>query len=448
LRASQRETFDEAREPSGAVRPQYEVVLEALASLDLRHACDCVSARLDRWGVRFGDHAGPFVVDPVPRILTAGEWEPLAAGLEQRVRALEAFVRDAYGAREIVAAGVVPSDVIDGSENFEQALVGRLPDGPLIAIAGIDVVRAGDGCFYALEDNLRTPSGVAYIAAARQVVERCMRLPGDPWRVDPVGDLCRALRAVGDHPAVVTDGPSNSAFYEHRVIARELQAPLVTLEELDVRGDGIYLDGERLDVVYRRTDTDTMLDGSGGPTPVSEALAGSWLRGQIQLLNGFGVGVADDKLAHAYVEDMVRFYLGEEPLLPSLPTRDPSEPRVLDEAVSRLDQVVVKPRAESGGNGVVVGPHARHDDLQQACEELRADPGSHVVQDVCWLSEHPTVVDGSLEPRHVDLRAFVVCQGADVKAIPGVLSRFAQQPGALVVNSSQGGGAKDTWVVS
>jgi uncharacterized circularly permuted ATP-grasp superfamily protein len=240
------------------------------------------------------------------------------------------------------------------------------------------------------ERDVALPTPVQPDAASSSTPGRCADgLRDDPWRVDPVGDLCRALRAVGDHPVVLTDGPSNSAFYEHRVIARELQAPLVTLDDLDVCDDGIYLDGERLDVVYRRTDIDAMVDACGRPSPVSEALAEPWLRGQIRLLNGFGVGVADDKLAHAYVEHMVGFYLGEEPLLPSLPTHDPSEPRVLDEALSRLDQIVVKPRSESGG-----------------------------------------------------------CQGTDVKAVPGGLSRFAQQPGALVVNSSQGGGAKDTWVVS
>jgi uncharacterized circularly permuted ATP-grasp superfamily protein len=262
-----------------------------------------------------------------------------------------------------------------------------------------------------------------------------------------VGELCRAIAAAGDSPAVLTDGPSNSAFFEHRAVARALGAPLVTIADLDVRADGVYCDGRRIDVVYRRTDADTLTGEDGSPAAVGEAPAEPWLDGRVTLLNAFGAGIADDKLVHAYVEDMVRFYLGEEPLLASVPTHDPGEPDVRADTLERLDELVVKPRAESGGVGVVIGTHASEADRDRAAADLRADPAAHVVQDTVWLSRHPTVVGGALEPRRIDLRAFVVCAGGEVRAIPGGLTRYALERDALVVNSSQGGGAKDTWIV-
>jgi uncharacterized circularly permuted ATP-grasp superfamily protein len=421
--------------------PHYRDVLEALERTDLRAAGACIADHLREREVRFGKVEDSFHLDPVPRLLTRAEWEPLGRGLEQRVRALVAFFRDAYGAREIVRAGLVPEHVITGATNYEEALAGRLPDGPLVALAGIDVVRGEDGRFYVLEDNLRTPSGVAYMAAARRALEDCLDLPGRPWEVDAVGLLCRAIRAGGEHPAVVTDGPSNSAFYEHAAVAGALGAPLVTPADLEVREDGLYARGERVDAVYRRTDGDRLDD------EVAAALLDPWLRGQLTLLNGFGAGVADDKLAHAYVEDMIRFYLGEEPLLPAVDTHDASRPEIAEEAVERLDEVVVKARGESGGEDIVIGPQAEPPELAQAARALRRQPEDYVVQETVWISEHPTAVDGALEPRHVDLRAFVICAGDEVTAIPGGLTRFARDRGALIVNSSQGGGAKDTWIV-
>jgi uncharacterized circularly permuted ATP-grasp superfamily protein len=445
--------YEEAHERGGAVRAHYEQVLTELGRFDLPDACARVDAHLATRGVGFGGGSQGFTVDAVPRILGAGEWEELAAGLEQRVRALNAFVRDAYGEREAVAAGVVPAAVIDGASYFEHPLAGRLPEGTPIVIAGLDVVRDTTGEFLVLEDNTRTPSGLAYAVAAREALDLCLALPGRRRAVssDPLGRALAAAGPEGGHAVLVTDGPRNSAWYEHEALARRLGLPLVLPADLDPRADGLYVrEGggtRRVDVVYRRTDEDRLVGDDGRPTVIGAALLEPWLRGQVVLANAFGAGVADDKLTHAYVEDLVRFYLGEEPRLRSVHTYDPSRPEVLEEVLDRFEEMVVKPRAESGGNGIVVCPHAEPADVERARAAVVADPGAFVVQDVVWFSRHPTVVGDRLEPRHVDLRAFVVTTGDEAVAVPGGLTRVALDAGALVVNSSQDGGAKDTWVL-
>jgi carboxylate-amine ligase len=252
--------------------------------------------------------------------------------------------------------------------------------------------------------------------------------------------------------AVLTDGPANTAWWEHRTIADRLGLALVGIPDLVVADDGLYakVDGRsrRLDVVYRRTSEDRLRGPDGRPTAVGRALEEPWLRGQVGLVNAFGAGVADDKLAHAYVPDMIRFYLGQEPLLPSVRTYDLAVPEILEDVLSRIDELVVKPREGSGGDGVVIGPHAEEADTVATAEAVRRRPEGYVAQELVALSRHPTLVDGRLEPRHVDLRAFVFLAGERATALPGGLTRVALEAGALVVNSSQNGGAKDTWVLS
>jgi uncharacterized circularly permuted ATP-grasp superfamily protein len=263
-----------------------------------------------------------------------------------------------------------------------------------------------------------------------------------------------APAAAGADPVVVllSDGKLNSAFYEHAAIATYLGLPLVLARQLSVRRGRLFAqldDGERaVDVVYRRTDEDRLTDDHGSPTGIAELLLEPVLRGTLACVNAFGTGVADDKLLHAYVEEMVRFYLGEEPLLRSVPTYDPSQPGMLEMILERIDELVIKPRAGHGGYGVVIGPHAKREDLEQTAAMLSSAPERFIAQETIMLSLHPTVTNGRLEMRHIDLRPFAISSGETVDVLPGGLTRVAFDEGALVVNSSQNGGSKDTWVLA
>jgi uncharacterized circularly permuted ATP-grasp superfamily protein len=456
------EGYDEAFVRSGVPRAQYAAVLEALGAGELDALRARLAAEVAALEVTFGlgPDAPDFHLDPVPRVLTAGEWSELEAGLVQRARALNAFVADAYGERRIVAAGVVPARVIDSAQHFEPLMAGaRFAGAGPVAIAGLDVVRDPSGAFLVLEDNVRTPSGLAYAVGARAALAAVLGPAGGAVAVEPVFELlAAALRAAApagrEEPcvAVVSDGPENTAWFEHREVARRLGLALVRPDELEVDGAvvRVVVDGrrDRVDVVYRRTDEDRLTGDDGAPTPLGALLHAPCRAGTLGCVNAFGAGVADDKLAHAYVEDMVRFYLAEEPRLRSVPTYDLGDPAVRERLLDRMDELVVKPRAESGGQGIFVGPHARERDREAMAEEVRRAPEAFVAQETISLSHHPTVVDGGrLEPRHVDLRAIVLLAGERAGALPGGLTRVALEAGSLVVNSSQGGGAKDTWVL-
>jgi uncharacterized circularly permuted ATP-grasp superfamily protein len=327
-------------------------------------------------------------------------------------------------------------------------------------MAGLDVVRGADGGFLVLEDNLRTPSGLSYMDVTRDVLEeRLHETAQEPKRsiADLYDILAAGLRASApegvDDPSIVvlSDGPSNSAWFEHETIARRLEVPIVSLAELEPRAGRLYARvGTRLqpvDVVYRRTDEDRLCDDQGRPTPLAEVLLDALRNGTVACFNAFGTGLGDDKLVHAYVEDMVRFYLGEEPLIGSVATYDLGDPSDRMTALGRLDELVVKPRTGFGGHGVVIVPHATREDRELIERAIRRDPHRYIAQETIALSRHPTVCGSRLEPRHVDLRPFVVTAGNDVHVIPGGLTRVAFDAGALVVNSSQNGGGKDTWVL-
>jgi uncharacterized circularly permuted ATP-grasp superfamily protein len=345
----------------------------------------------------------------------------------------------------------MPDRVIETCDHLEPRLAGLDLPQVSVGVAGLDLVREPGGEMRVLEDNVRTPSGTAYMFAARETLTAA--LPGE------LGELARPLdgvlemvaRALGDGSAVLlSDGPSNSAWYEHMRIASELSLPLVTLADLEVARGRLHavVDGRRqpVDVVYRRTNEDRLTDADGSLTDVGAALLEPLEAGTLRCVNGFGTGVADDKLVHAYVEEMVRFYLGEEPILRSVATYDLADDDAREEVLDRLDELVVKPRGGYGGEGVVVGPHAAVADLRDLAQAIRSDPHSYVAQETILLSRHPTVVDGRLEPRHVDLRPFAFSTPDGVSVAPGGLTRVALESGALVVNSSQAGGAKDTWV--
>jgi uncharacterized circularly permuted ATP-grasp superfamily protein len=445
-------TYDEALLPDGRPREASAAALAAVAGKDPERLKAAVRGRLEDAGVLFRSEGGgsAFPLDPVPRVLTAEEWHDVKVGLAQRVKALNAFVADAYGARSIVKAGIVPARVIDTAEHYEPAMQDlQPPGGHWIGVAGLDVVRGADGEFRVLEDNLMTPSGFSYAVAAREAVLPELQLAaGDLPRAfgELPALLAGALEAAspgGSAAVVLTEGPENGAYWEHAWVATTLGIPLVVPDDLWVEGDLLLHEEQRVDVVYRRTNAD-MLD-----SPIGALLAGPVQAGTVGLVNAFGTGVGDDKLTHAYVEDIVRYYLGEEPAIRSVPTYDLARPDHLEQALDRFDDLVVKPRSGSGGKGVMVCPHAERADVDALREEVRRSPRDWVAQPLVHLSTHPTLVDGDLSPRHVDLRPFVFMHGSDhPRVLPGGLTRFAVDEGALVVNSTQDGGFKDTWVLA
>jgi uncharacterized circularly permuted ATP-grasp superfamily protein len=453
--------YDEACEPDGHPRGHYEELMSGLEAARMEAIGAGMAAHLDSLEVRFGD-GGAFAVDAIPRIIEAGDWARLEAGLAQRLRALDAFVADVYGAREIVAAGVVPERVIAGADHLEDSLQGLVPPGGTwVHVAGLDLVRDEDGAWLVLEDNLRTPSGLAYAVAAREALDRQLADAAPSRRRSAAEgfDLLAVVLASAapegvDEPSVVvlTDGPASSAYFEHRAIARRLALPLVTLDDLESHRGGLARRDQQglhpVDVVYRRSNEDSLRNAQGRPTAVAQALEGPWRSGRLGVVNAFGTGVADDKLVHAYVEAMIGFYLGERPKLPSVPTYDLGDPEVRERALARIGELVFKPRTGHGGRGVLIGPHARREDRELMVAAVHARPHAYVAQETIALSRHPTMVAGSLAPRHVDLRPFVFTTGDGPVVAAGGLTRVALREGALVVNSSQAGGAKDTWVLS
>jgi uncharacterized circularly permuted ATP-grasp superfamily protein len=439
---------DEAFTADGAVRPAYAGVLSALEAASPAAAAELVTSGVERDGVVHGPAASghPLAVDVVPRVFGAEEWARLEAGLAQRVRALEAFVSDAFGAREAFRAGVVPADLLDGCPWFEDE-VAALPDrGRRIGIAGPDVVRDGDGELRVLEDNVRTPTLMAFAVAARRLVAPA--LPGAP-RPRPVeGALRTALLEMAGDGAVVILGrdPANIVWWELEQLSRLTGWPLVGVGDLAERDGRVVLieDGSPVDVVWRRTSEDRLRGVDGRLTPLGSVLIEPLRRGAVRVLNALGTGVADDKRTYVYVERLVRFYCAEQPLLRSVPAWDLAVDEQRAEALERLDELVFKPRDGAGGEGIVLGTRSSRETLWKLRAEIEANPAAWIAQEPVALSTHPTVIDGRLQPRHVDLRPFVIAG----RVWPGGLSRFAQGAGEIVVNCAQGGGGKDVWVLS
>lgn len=463
--------FDEAVSAEGTVLPHYGFLFRALDRLGARGMVAAESAlRTEQRarGVTFrvaeGEPDRLFPLDLVPRILTAEDWAAVSAGLAQRVRALEAFVRDVYGERAIVRDGVVPAAVVDSAPG--RTRLGRLApaDSVRITVAGIDLVRDRADRWLVLEDNLRVPSGIGYSIMSRRLARSVLPDLEPPAGVVGVEGVPATLRAAllsgiaedapgSDEVAVLSIGPSDPAFFEHRLLAEQLDAPVVTPRELQVTDDGVYLIGEgarrRLAALYRRLDERELLEAVGADQrPIGRALANAVARGTVSLRNALGNGVADDKAVYAHVPDMIGYYLGEKPVLDNVATY-PCVER-LEEVLDRVDELVVKPVDGYGGRGIVIGPDASRAELAELAEAVRADPAAWVAQDVVVLSTHPTFTGSRLEPRAVDLRAFAVQsrvgEGTAVEVIPAALSRVAPA-GSLIVNSSRGGGAKDTWVL-
>jgi uncharacterized circularly permuted ATP-grasp superfamily protein len=466
--------FDEAITPELGVRSHYAAVFEELLQLspqDLASRERLRDAIFRRLGITFavyGDASGSermWPMDLVPRILPASEWSEIERGLAQRIKALNLFLEDVYvGERAALRDRIVPAWLVYSSDGFVREAVGlHAPHGARCVVAGIDLVRDYDGTFRVLEDNLRTPSGISYVLQNRAALTRVLPRISERHRIRPVhqygSSLLAALhslapRASGDGPRVIvmTPGIWNSAYFEHAFLAQQMGAELCEGRDLVVEDQVVYMRTtrglERVDVIYRRVD-DAFVDPAlfrqdsvlGVPGLISALRAGN-----VSIANSLGCGVADDKAVYPFVPAMIRYYLGEEPILPNVETYLLWERDQREHALSRLDQLVVKPVAASGGYGIVMGPQATADQLEICRKEIECNPRGFIAQELVQLSSHPTFVDGRLEARHIDLRPFVLT-GARTEVIPGGLTRVALRRGSFVVNSSQGGGSKDTWVL-
>ena len=401
-------------------------------------------------------------IDCVPRLLSAAEWQHLESGLTQRIAALNRFLADVYGEARIIADGAIPTDVVRGCPQYRLEMRGvSVPHGTWVAVCGTDLVRTHDG-FAVLEDNLRVPSGVSYMIANRKVVKTSLRRLYRSCRVREVEHygqvLLQTLRDLAPEgrtdPCIVllTPGVYNSAFYEHMFLAHEIGAALVEGRDLLVNDGFVYMRTttglRRVDVIYRRVDDDFLDPLVFRPDSLLgvPGLLHAFELGNVALANAPGTGVADDKSVYAYVPDMIRYYLGEEPILANVETYLCRRPEDLEYTLDNLENLVVKRVGESGGYGMLIGPHATPAERTAYAEELRADPADFISQPVLSLSRAPCFIEGRAEPRHVDLRPFVL-HGHETRIVPGAFCRVALRRGSLVVNSSQGGGGKDLWVL-
>ena len=413
------------------------------------------------------DRAWPF--DMVPRLIRKREWDQVSRGLKQRVRALNAFIDDVYHGQRALRDGVVPAHYVKKSKDFRQRCVGiDPPHGVWAHVCGTDLVRDSDGAFYVLEDNLRVPSGVSYMLENRAVMKRVFPELFDDYVIHPVDDypqrLSACLRSLAPRSrrsprvVVLTPGIYNSAYFEHTYLASVMGADLVEGADLTVgKDDCVYMKTitgrVRVDVIYRRID-DLFLDPSVfNPDSVlgTPGLMRAWQAGKVALANAPGCGVADDKVIYTFVPDLVRYYLGEEPILPNVPSYRCVEKESRDYVLDNLDKLVVKPANESGGYGMLMGPVSSAKERNAFAGAVRANPRNYMAQPMLTLSSAPTLVGpaGSgqrMQPRHLDLRPFIL-SGAETYVTMGGLTRVAMKKGSMVVNSSQGGGSKDTWVV-
>lgn len=450
-------------------RAPYRDIHAALAQMtteELKGRADALADSYLAQGVTF-DFAGeerPFPLDAVPRVIDQSEWAEVETGVRQRVRALEAFLADVYGDQRAIRDGIIPARLISSSEHFHREAAGIVAANNVrIQVSGIDLIRDEAGGWRVLEDNVRVPSGVSYVISNRRVMAQTLPELFVSMRVRPVGDypqkLLQALRASApegvDDPTIVvlTPGVYNSAYFEHTLLARLMGVELVEGRDLFCSGGRVFMrttaGPTRVDVIYRRVDDEFLdpLQFRADSMLGSPGLLLAARLGNVTIANAVGNGVADDKLVYTYVPDLIRYYLGEEPVLKNVDTWRLEDPGALEEVLDRLDELVVKPVAGSGGKGLVVGPDASKQELDELRERLIADPRGWIAQPVVQLSTIPTLVEDGMRPRHADLRPFAVNDGNDVWVLPGGLTRVALPEGQLVVNSSQGGGSKDTWVV-
>ena len=463
--------YDEMFLPDGVPREHSQELYEALRLLtaeELSSIQERVTRSFSTEGITFtvygDDEADERIipVDCVPRVLSGADWRHLETGLTQRLKAINLFLSDVYGEGRIVEDGVIPVDVVRDCPQYRVEMRGfSPPHGTWVAICGTDLVRTNDG-FRVLEDNLRVPSGVSYMIANRKAVKASMRRLYRSYRVREIehyGSILRqtlrelAPRGRSDPTvALLTPGVGNSAFYEHMFLAGEIGAELVEGRDLLVDDGFVYIRTttglRRIDVLYRRVDDDFIDPLVFRPDSMLgvPGLMHAYKLGNVALVNAPGTGVADDKSVYAYVPDMIRYYLGEEPVLANVKTYLCRRPEDLEYTLDNLDKLVVKRVGESGGYGMLVGPHATPKERAEYAEQVRANPADFISQPTLALSRSPCLIDGQFEPRHVDLRPFVL-HGLETRIVPGAFCRVALRRGSLVVNSSQGGGGKDLWVL-
>ena len=464
--------YDEMHAPDGTHRPHYRSYctwLQGQASDRLARRRAEADSLFHRVGITFavyGEDEGserliPF--DIVPRILPAAEWQLLEAGLRQRVRALNAFLRDVYHGQDILRAGRIPAELILCNAQYRPEMQGiEVPGNIYSHIAGVDVVRAGGGEFYVLEDTLRVPSGVSYMLENREMMMRLFPELFARHSVAPVEHypdvLLENLRSVSPvgvtdpTVALLTPGALNSAYFEHAFLAQQMGVELVEGQDLFVRDDTVYMrttrGPRRLDVIYRRVDDDFLDPLSFRPDSMLgvPGLLAAYRAGRVTIANAIGTGIADDKSVYPYVPDMIDFYLGEQPLLSNVPTYVLRRPEDLAYTLANLAELVVKEVHGAGGYGMLIGPAASRAELEAFRARILARPEGYIAQPTLALSTCPTFVDAGLAPRHIDLRPYVL-SGREITIVPGGLTRVALREGSLVVNSSQGGGTKDTWVL-
>jgi uncharacterized circularly permuted ATP-grasp superfamily protein len=466
--------YDEMTGLDGGVRPAYAELAKWLGEVSPEHLerrrreADILFRRIGITFAVYGEADAqerliPF--DVIPRVLSAAEWNLLQTGLIQRVKAINAYISDIYGSREILRSGVLPEELVFQNPVFRPEMNGqRVPHDIYVHIAGIDIVRVEPDSFYVLEDNTRTPSGVSYMLENREIMLRLFPDLLARHRVAPVenypDELLATLKSVApttasSDPRVVllTPGVYNSAYYEHSFLADKLGVELVEGRDLQVKGDIVYMRTtqglQRVDVIYRRIDDDFLDPLAFRPDSILgvPGLMAAYRAGNVTLANAVGTGVADDKAVYSYMPDIVKFYTGEEPVLKNVTTWRCRDSDALGYVLDHIEELVVKEVHGSGGYGMLIGPTADKTTIEAFREKLKADPKNFIAQPTLALSTCPTCVASGIAPRHVDLRPFVLTGRDRVRIVPGGLTRVALKEGSLVVNSSQGGGTKDTWVL-
>ena len=465
--------FDEMFESPTSVRPACQLLregLDAIGGPGLLRRQSAAEQAMMKAGITFtlgsGAEAGERILpfDIIPRVISEQEWERVEKGLKQRILALNLFLGDVYGKRQIVRDGIFPNYLLESCPDYRAACQGlKPPKGIWTHVTGTDLVRDGSGEFFVLEDNVRCPSGVSYVLENRQVLKRALPRVFEQLAIRPVkgypAELLKALRYLAldrtESPTIVvlTPGRFNSAYFEHAFLAQQMGAELVEACDLTVNDRMVYMRTtrglERIDVIYRRIGDDYLDPAVFRPESLLgvSGLMDAYSAGNVALANAPGTGVADDKAIYAFVEKMIRYYLDESPILPNVPTYICSDDQAQKYVLAHLDELVVKATDGAGGYGMLIGPHASQAERNDFARRIAANPRGYIAQPTLSLSRVPTMVGTSIEPRHVDLRPFAL-YGEDIYVQPGGLTRVALKKGSLVVNSSQGGGSKDTWILA
>jgi len=465
--------YDEMFSGPGVLHPHYQPLLEHFSSLptdELRRRKQVADLSFLNQGITFtvyGRDEGTeriFPYDPVPRIVTASEWATVERGLSQRITALNLFLKDIYNEGRILKDGVVPREIVYSCKHFRRQMVGlQVPRNVYVAVCGTDLIRMADGEFVVLEDNLRVPSGVSYMLTNRRVMKRIFPQLFRSYNVRPIEQytqlLLGTLRSLAPEgrpePNIVLLSPGvfNSAYFEHAYLARQMGIELVEGRDLVTHNNVIYMRTtgglRRVDVIYRRVDDDFIDPMAFRPDSILgvAGLFNAYRAGNVTLANAFGTGVADDKALYAYVPDIIHYYLSEDPILPNVKTYLLTDAKSRQYVLQNLDKLVVKAVGESGGYGMLIGPQSTAAEREEFARRIQADPRNYIAQPTISFSRAPCLIGDQLEPRHVDLRPYIL-YGEKINVVPGGLTRVALKQGSLVVNSSQGGGSKDTWVLS